>query len=109
MTKREEAEAEKDAALEKLRGAFPPGSAVYTIMRHVSDSGMTCSISVLYADGGEISDLSYLLRRAGFGRFNLRYGGIIQSGCGMDMAFGLVRDLSRTLYGDGYALNQRVI
>lgn len=97
----------KAEAIESLRETFPVGSTVPTVLRHVSRSGMSRSISVLVAEGGEISDISWQVARAGIGRFDQRHGGIVVNGAGMDMGFDIAYRLSLTLHGDGYALSHR--
>ncbi|MEU7814108.1 hypothetical protein [Pseudonocardia sp. NPDC049154] len=90
---------ERDAAIKQLRDLFPIGSTVRTVLRHVSRSGMTRAISIIDADG---DDVSYLVARATGDRIDNRYGGIKVGGCGMDMGFALVYGLARTLYRDGF-------
>lgn len=94
---------EKEKALEYLRDYCKPGTTVYTVLRHVSDSGMTRDISlhVITQDNGKpgIYDISYLVARAeGYSR-NRDNGGVRVSGCGMDMGFHLVMNLSYCLHG----------
>lgn len=89
---------ERADALDQLRALFPPGSTARTILRHVSRSGMTRAISVV-AEG---EDVSWLLARAGIGRVNQTHGGITVGGCGMDMGFSLVYNMSYALYPDGF-------
>lgn len=98
MTTKERTE-EREKALESLREMLPPGSTVKTILRHCSRSGMTRAISPV-VDG---EDISWLVCRAipSF-KFNQRHGGITMGGCGMDMGFALVYNLSSTLYRDGF-------
>lgn len=91
---------ESEVARERLRKLMPPGTTVKTILRHVSRSGMTRAISPVV----ESEDVSYLLVAAFPDRFkfNRRYDGITMQGCGMDMGFALVYDLSHALYPDGF-------
>lgn len=94
----EKAQQAEDAR-DQLRAMLPPGSTVKTILRHVSRSGMTRAISPVV--GGE--DVTWLVVSAMPGyKFNRTHGGITMSGCGMDMGFALVYDLSATLYPDGF-------
>lgn len=99
----------RQESLDRLREQLPPGSTVYTVLRHVSRSGMCRWIDLFafdkegvkfyvsgYAwnvgvgDGAHPND-----QRSGGG--GLRIGG-----CGMDMGFALVYELSRILYPDGF-------
>lgn len=92
------------------REAFPPGSVAYTVLRHVSSSGMQRRISVLGVMGGEIVCLDWAVSRV-LGRRVHPNGGIIIGGCGMDMGFALIYDLTATLYGidAAYSINHRWI
>lgn len=79
----------------------------YTILRHVSQSGMSRTISVHYVEAatGRILHLNYvasvLLDRAS----DPRRDGVVCKGCGMDMGYDLVHSLGRRATGDGYALH----
>lgn len=96
-------ETERAEAIAELRKMLKPGTTVSTILRHVSSSGMSRSISAVIADKqGRVITLDWLLVRAGIGTFDRTHGGIKMGGCGMDMGFALVYDLSRTLYLNGY-------
>lgn len=100
------AERDMQDALEKLRALLPKGTAVYTILRHVSASGMTRDISVVIPrDGGSILTLDFLIERAGLGKRGPKGKGIRVTGAGMDMGFHVVYHLGRALYRDGYALD----
>lgn len=97
---REATEAEE--TLHALRELLPVGATLHTIERHVSSSGMSRSISVIYVDkDGGVHDLDWLVFRAGVGTFDQRHRGIKMAGAGMDMAFALVYNIGRALYPDG--------
>ena len=89
---------EREESLERLRAAMPPGTTVYTIMRHVSQSGMMRHISVKTELQGQwdypvaVVTGSSLAPREG----------IKVSGAGMDMGFHLVYNLAYNLYPDGF-------
>lgn len=93
VSKRDKAE-----AIETLQKLLPPGSTVYTILRHVSRSGMQRDIDLYRFEGGEKIYLSYYVANAlGYSRAN---GGALKvPGCGMDMGFHLVNSLSYALHG----------
>ena len=95
-------QAEQDEARDRLRELFPAGSTVHTVLRHVSQSGMSRSISVLAIDEDGPRDVSYLVARALGDRVDQHRGGVKVTGCGMDMGFHLVYALSSVLYRDGY-------
>lgn len=96
------------AAVETLREILPPGTRVYTVLRHRAASGMSRRISTVLPiqhDGRlGIRDISYLVARALGERRHPDDGGIIVSGAGMDMGFDLVYHLGRVLYPAGFDL-----
>ncbi len=92
---------EKEEALEQLRAWLPRGTRIYTILRHVSASGMTRDISlVVFIDGQPIHPNWTAAKALGL-RLNKggAYDSIRISGCGMDMGFHLVHQISSVLYG----------
>lgn len=93
---------EQEKAREQLRQMFPPGTTVSTVLRHVTSSGMSRSISVIHADTAGPDDVSWLVARAMGEKIDPKHGGIKRGGCGMDMGFDLVYSLSRTLYPEGF-------
>jgi hypothetical protein len=90
---------EQSAAIEKLREKFKAGDTVCTVLRHVSRSGMSSSISVLDKDN---SDISYLVARALGSTIDQKNGGVKVTGCGMDMGFEIVYNMSYWMYRDGF-------
>ena len=94
---------EREEALATLRELCPPGTTVYTKLNHVSRSGMSRSITPLILKDGA---LYYLTWRAGaiLGLLRDRYEGLPIGGCGMDMGFSLVYNLSHYLFPDGFGL-----
>lgn len=78
-----------------------PGSTLYTTTLHTSRSGMTRHIKVVRIDGHTPHDISGLVAAATGARWH-DDGGMVVGGCGMDMGFSLVYDLSRTLYPNGH-------
>lgn len=109
---------ERDEAIAKMREWLKPGDTVYTILEHVSSSGMTRDIRVLVpvlpdeakgayaADRPEISFLhpNYSVALAIGERLTPVRGrdGIRVGGCGMDMGFHIVYNLSRVMFPDGF-------
>lgn len=103
MTKKQQAENERQDAIAQLRELFPVGSTVHTVLRHVSQSGMLRTFSVLHADErGNIDDVDYLIHRAGIAKRSARHAGVEMGGCGMDMGFALAYNMARTIYRDGF-------
>jgi hypothetical protein len=97
-------------AIDRLRSDFPSGSNVGTVVRHVSRSGMSRSISVLaVSEDREIHDVSHDVAVALGWKFDRNNGGVKVDGAGMDMAFRLVYSLAQVLHGNGYALNKRSV
>ena len=98
---------------------------VYTVIRHVSKSGMMREISVVipiikqttYDNSGDTPKLVYLhvqqfvhpsytiagLLNRSYSEKN-GHNSVVCHGCGMDMGFDLVYHLSSVLYGDGYKI-----
>jgi hypothetical protein len=99
MTRQQKAEREE--ALIMLHKFIQPGNTIYTILRHVSRSGMSRVID-LYQTRGEPQWLSGYASRVGLGRFDCRRQGIRVGGCGMDMGFHLVYNLSYILFPNGF-------
>ena len=102
---------EKAEAIEKLQAILSKGDTLHTILRHVSASGMSRVISVVYVGAdGDILSLDYLISQ--LGHYNRtpassRHDGLKVSGVGMDMGFAVVYDVAQTIFNDGYALKQR--
>lgn len=95
LTKKQQAE--RQEAIDKLREMLKPGDTVYTILRHVSRSGMRREISIAAGDVATASELTWLAAVATGDRIG-KHAGIIIDGCGMDMGFSLVYNLSSVLY-----------
>jgi hypothetical protein len=100
VSKVSKVEYEKEKA--ELRELIKPGDTLYTILRSVSRSGMSRTISVVYiTKDGETRQLDYSTHIL-TGLPLAKGDGVKIGGCGMDMGFAIVYDLSRVLYGDGY-------
>lgn len=100
---------EQQEAIERLREWLKPGDTVYTILRHVSRSGMQRVIGVkLIHDGNRrcgmdgIAELSYNVALALDMRFDRDREGVKIGGCGTDMGFEIVYNLGRALWPDGF-------
>lgn len=103
-------QAERALGLEKLRDLVPEGAQLYTILRSVSSSGMSRVISVVVVgNDGEIRNLDWHIDRAGLYKRTpngAKRDGLKVRGCGMDMGYAIVYDVSSALFGDGYKLKQ---
>jgi hypothetical protein len=90
----------------KLRAWLKPGDTVYTILRHVSRSGMQRHISVvLIRPDGTILHPNHATAAAIGARLNkpgTGYDAVIRSGCGMDMGYDTVYNLSAALFPQGF-------
>lgn len=85
----------------KLLKLLPPGATVYTKLNHVSRSGMMCSITPFVVIDNEPRYLAWSIAVL-FGQSRDKYDGIRMDGCGMDMGFSLVYNLSSILYPEGF-------
>lgn len=85
----------------KLRALLPPGSIIYTTLNHVSRSGMQRAISTYIIIDNDIRDISYDVAEV-IGNTIHNKGGIKIDGCGMDMGFEIVYQLSYALYPGGF-------
>lgn len=97
-------EAVEDARAQ-LRAILPPGSTVYTVLRHVSASGMSRDIACYAAPGDGERDPRWITwwvaTACGF-RWNDDREAVRIGGAGMDMGFAIVYDLAHVLYPDGF-------
>lgn len=99
---------ERTEALARLREWLKPGDTVWTVLRHVSRSGMQRTVSlVLIEDDGrgngpELRDIDGTVARALGLPFDRDRGGVKVRGAGMDAGFWLVYELSRALRPHGF-------
>lgn len=95
---------EQHEAIERLREWVKPGDTLYTILRHVSRSGMLRVVDIVKPtpDGQSMLALGWNVAKALESRFDREHEGIRVSGCGMDMGFNLVYELGRAMYPDGF-------
>lgn len=91
---------ERNRAIETLHEWLEPGDTVYTVLRHVSRSGMMRHISLFIHYDNGVKDITYFAARAMDDKM-ADNGGIKISGCGMDMGFELVYRLGYTLWPNG--------
>jgi ABC-type thiamine transport system ATPase subunit len=106
---------EQEENIEYLRNliAGDEKPVIYTILRHVSSSGMSRDISLIYIKNNSIYHLNYSAAMALGDRLVSRnsFDAIRVNGCGMDMGFHLVYSLSSVLFAGqkraGYVLSHR--
>lgn len=96
------AQTEREEATAFLRERIKPGETLYTIVRHVARSGMSRKISALQLEGAQHWDWSLKIGKAIGMPVDRDLGAVKVGGCGMDMGFHLVYELSRCLFPDGF-------
>ena len=101
-------------AIDRLKTWIKPGDTVYTQLKHVSRSGTMRVIQVIKIecpnkveiDNGktepDVLYLGYNVAQAIGMRYDREREGVKIGGCGMDMGFAIVYDLSRVLFRDGF-------
>lgn len=93
-------------ALDHLHKFIKPGTTIYTVLRHVSRSGMSRNIDLYLIHQGEPMWISAYVGKA-IGRPQSRKNwersqGLTVGGCGMDMGFELVYSLGRAMFPTGF-------
>ena len=90
------------------------GETVYTVLRHVSASGMSRKIGLILIKPGKRAEDEIVIFHPNWSAARLL--GLSQDphndavkigGCGMDMGYHLVHSIAQAVYGDGYALKHR--
>lgn len=98
---------ERQEATMKLHEVLSPGDTIFTVLRHVSPSGLTRWISPFIVRDGTPEDISWLAAVVLEASVSSRYGGVKMEGVGIDMGFALVYNLSSQLFPDGFAVEGR--
>lgn len=93
---------EKEQAIEYLRTILKPGYTVYTSLNHVSKSGMMRIINLHVIKENQPWRITSSAVAAGLGKYNFKHEGLRMDGCGMDMGFAAVYELSHILFPDGF-------
>lgn len=94
------------ASLKKIMGAAGiKKDTVYSVINHVSQSGMSREISFYLAGKNGITCINWYIKEILGYKFGKR--GLRISGCGMDMGFAVVYNLSRKLYPNGFKVKGR--
>lgn len=99
MTKLQQSE--RAEACAELRETLKPGTTVYTVLRHVSRSGMSRNIDVYVMEGNEPRRITWSVAKAADLTYDRKAEAIKIGGCGIDMGFHIVYNLSRSLYSNG--------
>lgn len=92
---------EKKCARGTLERLLKPGTTIYTVLRHVSRSGLQRSIQLKVVEEGDLIDISWSVAALLDASLDAKHGGIKVSGCGEDMGYALVHDLGMTLWPQG--------
>jgi hypothetical protein len=98
MTKTQQSE-----AIERLRETLKPGDTVFTVLKHVSRSGMMRVIQLIKMVDGEPRYLGYNAHLACGIAYDEKREGLRMGGCGMDMGFAAVYELSSVLFRGGFS------
>ena len=95
--------AAKQEAADRLRGWLKPGDTVFTVLRHVSRSGMQREIGVvLIKDENTVLHPNYAVAELLGVKVNKDGDGVVVGGAGMDMGFHLVYELASRLWPEGF-------
>ena len=99
---------EQIEAVEELRELVKPGAVVYTVLRHVSRSGMSRAIDLYIIDQNHYTGkpglrrITYAVSKALDYKYSDNHDALIVGGCGMDMGFSVVYNLGGVLYPEGW-------
>lgn len=96
------AQTERDEARERLAKRIEPGDTIYTVMRHVSRSGMMRAIDVYEMHEDAPHRISYPAALAAGFTYSRKHEAVRIDGAGMDMGFAIVYNLSASLFPDGF-------
>ena len=91
----------ENALMHELR----PNETIYSIIRHVSNSGMTRHISFFRVKNENIYWITHDIHKLLGYKMNKYYDAIVVRGCGMDMAFSVVNNLEFKMNEDFYKAN----
>ena len=99
-------EADRQEAITHLRKMIRPGATVYTILRHVSRTGMSRGIDVyVIRQNRPVWITGYVGKAIGCPQGMADWQnqrGLRIGGCGQDMGFHVVYNLGRALFPDGF-------
>lgn len=92
--------------LEYMRSQVRPGDTVYTVLRHVTKSGMTRWIDACIMVNNEPVYISGYVAKIIDATTSREHGGVKMPGVGMDMGFALVYEFSARLFPEGFDIPQ---
>lgn len=93
---------QKDASVKWLKEGLSAGDTLYTVLTHESKSGMSRSIKIYTFKNNAMIDITYNVASALGDKIDPKNGGVKVQGCGMDMGFHIVYDLSHHLFPEGF-------
>jgi len=108
-SKKQQAAEERARVRAELLKLCPVGTTVYTVLRHVSTSGMQRRIDCYIIRDNEPWCISYYVGLTLGYKRHPKYDGLVVNGGGMDMGYHLVDCLSQSLHGTWYKFNHRWI
>ena len=114
-TKKEIKLHEKAYAETKLNQILKRNETIYSVIRHVSQSGMTRHITFFIIKDGQVWHIDNLISDYLDYRTNKRFNALVVGGCGMDMAFSVVNHLqeqmnySKNTYHSNYNFSSNII
>ena len=97
----------KTEAIETLRGIVQAGDRVFTILRHVSPSGMTRWLDVYVIKDNQPIRITWSVADAVGHAYDKKREALKIGGCGMDMGFAVVYDMGRVLFPEGFPVEGR--
>lgn len=91
---------ESATSCDRLRALINPGDTVYTIIRSVSSSGLSRTMSVYIAKDSRLVNITYYVAHAlDYSLRDVNGSRVMRvGGAGMDMGFHVVYSLGRTLW-----------
>ena len=93
---------DREQALRLVHELVKPGDTLYTVLRHVSRSGMQREISTFITPADGVPRcLDWHVSRI-IGERIGKHDGVVIGGCGMDMGFQMVYLLSSAMFPDGF-------
>ena len=110
MSQKTKVAQDKAESIERLRSMMDVGNTIYTVLRHVSSSGMTRYIDLYVIKDNRPLRITWSAAQALGWTYDSQRESLKVTGCGMDMGFHTVYSLARVIYngkvdGDaGYSL-----
>lgn len=108
MSKASEKAVARAESFEALCALIAPGKVIHSIVRSVSQSGMSRKISLFVTDkDGDIVDISWHVARVLDYTLDRDVFALKVKGAGMDMCFHLVYSLGHAMFPDGFTSTGR--